>query len=155
MGGYHRVGRHHWRVLVTAKRRSKLSTTDEPPRGHRPPSRSSTLISQTCHQPVNYPSSRRPPRMLGTAGHHRHLCAGNLLRLRCSQEGRDGRGRSPRIPPGRGRAFTSRLLGTIVSGTFHTRRTIILHLYPPLRRYTSMVTNQRSPVIPLPLPRRI
>ena len=153
--GYHRAGRHHWRVSVTAKRRSKLSTTDEPPRELHPPSRSSTQISQTCHQPVSYPSSRRPLRMLETAGHHHHLYAGNHLRLQFSQEGRDGRGKCPRIPPGPGRAFTSRRLGTIVSGTFHTRRTIILHLYPPLRRYTSMVTNQRSPVIPLPLPQRI
>jgi len=153
--GYLRVGRHRSRVSVTAKRRSRLSTTDGPPPGLHPPSHSSTLISQTCHQPVNYPSSPRPPRTLGTAARHHHLYAGNLLRLRFSQEGRDGRGRCPRIPPGRGRAFTSHRMGTIVSVIFHTRRKIILRLYPPLRRYTSMVTNPRSPAIPSPLPRRI
>ena len=153
--GYLRAGRHRWRVSATAKRRSRLSATDGPPRGLHPPSRSNTLISQTCHQPVNSPSSPRPHRTLGTAARHHHLYAGNLLRLRFSQEGRDGRGRCPRIPPGRGRAFTSHRPETIVSGTFLTRRKIILHLYPPLRRYTSMGINPRSPAIPSLLPRQI
>jgi len=153
--GYPRVGPHRWRVSVTAKRRLKLSTTDGRPPALHPPSRSSTLISQTCHRLANYPSSRRPPRTFGTAARPPRRFAGSLLRLRSSREGRGGRGRCPRTRPGRDRVFTGHRLGTTVSGTFLTPRTIILHLYPTHRRCTSMATNPRSQAIPSPPPRRI